>query len=98
MCDPPGVEPDYISESNSRNFFVIGVVEYKENIEILPTTNDANKNFKVRAESLYGGQNNGFTISGSGLICETTYILVQERHYFHGPKSENTSSRVYVIK
>ena len=86
MCDPPGVEPDYISESNYHNFFVIGVVEYKENIEILPTTNDANKNFKVRAESSYGGQNNGFIISGSGLIYETTSILVPKPHNFHRSK------------
>ena len=34
MCDPPDVELDNISESNYQNYFAIGVVEDKENIEI----------------------------------------------------------------
>ena len=34
MCDPPDAEPDDISEANSQNYFAIGVVEDKENIEI----------------------------------------------------------------
>ena len=29
ICDPPNVEPDDISETNSQNKFVIGIVEYK---------------------------------------------------------------------
>ena len=44
MCGPPDAEPDDISEANSRNYFDIGVIEDKENIEILPTTNAASKN------------------------------------------------------
>ena len=88
MCDPPDVEPDDISETNSQNYFAIGVVVDKENIEIFPTTNAANKNVEVRAETEYGGQNNEFTISGSGLLCETTSLLVRKRHEFHGSKSE----------
>ena len=44
--------------------------------------------FEVRSETAYGGQNNEFTISGSGLPCETTYSLVRKRHEFHGSKSE----------
>ena len=63
MCDQPDVEPDDISEANSRKYFAIGFVEDKENIEIFPTTNAANKNVEVRAETTYGGQNNEFTIS-----------------------------------
>ena len=62
MCDPPDVELDDISESNSKNCFVIGAVEYEENIEICPTTNAADENFEVRSETTYGGQNNEFTI------------------------------------
>ena len=31
ICDPPGIEPDDISEDNSQNSFAIGVVEDKEN-------------------------------------------------------------------
>ena len=34
MCNPPDLEPDDISEANSQNYFAIGVVEDKENIEI----------------------------------------------------------------
>ena len=44
MCYRPDVEPDDISEANFQNYFAIGVVEDKENIEILPTTNAASKN------------------------------------------------------
>ena len=88
MCDPPDVEPDDISEANSHNYFAIGVVEDKEKIEIFPTTNSANEKFEVRAETTYGGQNNEFTISGSGVLCETTYLLVRKLHEFHGSKSE----------
>ena len=43
MCDPPDIEPDDISEANSQNYFAIGVVEDKENIEIFPTTNAINE-------------------------------------------------------
>ena len=96
ICDPPGFEPDDISEANSQNSFAVGVVEDKENIEIFPTINDADKNFEVRSESAYGGRNNEFTISGSGLICETTYLLVRKRHEFHGSKSEKNLSSVSV--
>ena len=35
---------------------MIGVVEDKENIEIFPTTNTANEDFEVRAETEYGGK------------------------------------------
>ena len=88
MCDPPDVEPDDISEANYQNSFAIGVVEDKENIENFPTTNAADENFEVIAETAYGGRNNEFTISVSGLLCETTSLLVIKRHEFHGSKSE----------
>ena len=58
MCDPPEVEPDDISESDSHHSFAIGVVEDKENIDIFPTTNAADEYFKVRAETADGGRNN----------------------------------------
>ena len=67
----------------------ICVVEDKENIEISPTTNAADKFFKFRAETAYGGQNNEYTIPGSGLLYETTLSLVRKRHECHGSKSEN---------
>ena len=63
MYEPPEVEPDDISEANYHNYFAIVVVEDKENIEIFPTTNTADENFEVRAETVYGGQNNELTIS-----------------------------------
>ena len=90
MCYPPDVEPDNISESNYHNYLTISVGEDKENIEISPTTNAADKNFEVRSETAYGDQKNELTISGSGLLCETTNMLVQKRHDFHGSNSENT--------
>ena len=31
---------------------------------------------------------NEFTISGSDLLSEITYLLVRKRHEFHGSKSE----------
>ena len=55
ICDSPEVEPDDISEANSQNYFAIGVVEDKENIEIRPTTNAVNDNSEVRAETADGG-------------------------------------------
>ena len=88
ICDLPDVEPDDISEANSPNSFAIGVVEDKEIIEIFPTTNAADEIFEVKSETAYSGQNNEFTISGIGLLCETTYLLVRKRHEFHGSKSE----------
>ena len=88
MCDPPDVEPDDISEDHSHNSFTTNVVEDKENIEIYPTTNAADENFEVIAETAYGGQNNEFTILGNGLLCETTSLLVRKRHEFHGSKAE----------
>ena len=88
MCGPPDVETDDISEADSQNYFTIGVVEDKENIEICPTINAADENFEVRAETEYDGQNNEFNLSGSSLLCETTYLLVKKRHGFHGSKSE----------
>ena len=89
MCDQPDIEFDDISEANSHNYFAIGVVEDKENIEIFPAANAVDENFEVRAETSYGGRNNEFTISGSGRLCETTSLLVRTRHEFHGSKSEN---------
>ena len=88
MCDPPDVEPDDISEANYQDCFAISVVEDKEKIEICPTTNAADENFEVRAETAYGVRNNEFTISGSGLLCETISLLVRKRYEFHGSKSE----------
>ena len=82
MCNPPDFEPDNISEANSQNYFAIGVVEDKENIEIFPTTNAADESFEVIAETVYGCQNNEFTISGSGLLCETKSLLVRKRDKF----------------
>ena len=76
MCYPPVVEPDDISEANSQKYFAIGVVEDKENIEICPTTNAADEIFEIRAETADGGRNNEFNISGSGLLCETTSLLI----------------------
>ena len=88
MYDPPDVEPDNISEYNSHNYFAIGVFEDKENINILSTTNTADEKFEVISETTHGGQNNESTILGSGLIFETTYLLVRKRHEFHDSKSE----------
>ena len=45
MCDPPDIEPDDVSEDHSHDYFAIGIVEYKENIEIFPTNNAADDNF-----------------------------------------------------
>ena len=88
MCDPPDVEPDDISEANYHNYFAIGVVEDKENIENFSATNADDGNFEVISETAYGGRNNKFNISGSGLLCETTFLFVRKRHEFHGSKSE----------
>ena len=88
MCDPPDVEPDDISEANYQDYFTIGVIEDKENIEICPTTNAADEIFEVRAETAYGVRNNEFTISGSGLLCETVSLLVRKRHGFYGSNPE----------
>ena len=98
MCDPPGVEPDDILEASYQNSFVTGVVEDKENIEIFPTTNSADESFEARSETAYGGLNNEFTISGSGLFCETTYLLVRNVYELHGSKSEKYFSSVYLIQ
>ena len=64
--DPPDVEPYDVSEANKYWNF--------------PTTNAADNFFEVRAETAYGGRNNEFTISGSGILCENTHFLVRKRH------------------
>ena len=88
FCDPPDVEPDDISEANSQNYFVIGVVKYEGNIEICPTTNAAGEDFEIRDGTSYSGQNNEFNISGSGIFRETITLLVRKRHEFHWSMSE----------
>ena len=95
MCDPPDIEPDDIPEANSHNYFLIDVVEGKENIKICPTTNAADEKNYVRAETAHGDQNNKFTISGRGLLFETTYLLVRKRHEFHGSKSEKYLVQIF---
>ena len=60
----------------------------KKTLKIFPTTNAAYEIFEVRYENAYGGLNIEFTISVSGILCETTYLLVRKRHKFHGSKSE----------
>ena len=77
MCDPPDIEVGDISEDDeSQNSFEIGVIDGYEDdgIEVCPTTNAANEHIEIRAETAYGGRNNDFIISGSGLLCETTSI------------------------
>ena len=64
------------------------LLKIKKTREIFPSTFAADEHFEVRSETAYGSRNNEFTISGSGLICETTYLLVRKRHEFHGYKSE----------
>ena len=90
MCDPPDLEADEFSENESHNSFEIGVVdnEAEDANEICPTTNAADEHIEIHAETAYGGKNNEFTISGSGLLCETTSILVRKRHEIHGSKTE----------
>ena len=88
MCDPPDVEPDDILEASSQKKKSICVVEDKVNIEISPTTNAADENFEVRAETADSGRNNEFTISAISLLCETTYLLVINHHECHESKSE----------
>ena len=56
--------------------------------ELCPTTNVADDLFEIRAETAYGGRDNEFVISGSGLLCETTSILVRKRHEIYGSKTE----------
>ena len=77
---------------------MIGVVEYKENIKICPTTNAADENFEVRAETAYGGQKNEFSISGSGLLCETTYFLLENVMHLMGPSQKNTLSSFSMLQ
>ena len=58
MCDRLGVEPDDILEANYQNYFAIGVVENKENVENCPSTTAADEFFDVRAITAYGGRDN----------------------------------------
>ena len=95
MFNPPDFEPDDISKANSQNYFTTSFVEDKENIEICPTTNAADENFNVRAKTAYGGKNNDFTISVSGLICKTMEILVGKRCGFHRSMSEKYSVQCF---
>ena len=44
----------------------------------------------------YGGKNNELNISGSGLLCETTYL--ENVIDFMGPSHKNTLSRFSVIQ
>lgn len=67
MCDPPDLDTDEFSEIGSQNSFEIGVVN-DESDEICPTTNAADEHVEIHADTAYGGKNNKFIISGSGLM------------------------------
>ena len=85
MCDPIDVEHDDISEDNSQNYFAIGLVGDKENIEIFPSTNSADEKFEVGSETAYGGQNIEFIISGSGLFSDLHLYWLENVMNFAGP-------------
>eukprot|EP00957_Ditylum_brightwellii_P072505 5510262-Ditylum_brightwellii.AAC.1 len=78
MCDPPDLDADKFSENGSQDSFDIGVVDNEQDDEICPTTNAADEHVEIHADTAYGGENNEFTISGSGLLCKTTSILVRK--------------------
>lgn len=87
MCDPPDIEDDNVSSTGSVNSFQIRLIDMEEE-EIIPTTNAADDNVDIQAQTIYGGKDNEFTISGSGLLCETTSLLTRKRHEIHGSRSE----------
>ena len=86
MADIPDIEIDDISETNSVNSMIMELNTDED--EILPTTNAAEDNINIETETAYGGNNNEFTISGSGLLCECTTALTRKRHDIHGSKIE----------
>ena len=88
MCNPPDDESDDISEANYQTSFAVSVVEDLENNKITQLLMLPIKKIEVQDETAYSGQNNKFTISGSGILCETTSLLVIKHHRFHGSKSE----------
>lgn len=86
FCEPPDIEDDDISAS-SANSYALGVVENDQE-ESIPTTNAADELLDIHEETAYGGKKNEFTITGSGLLCESTSILTRKRHNIHGSKAE----------
>ena len=62
------------------------------------STNADDENFDVGAETAYGIRNNGFTISGSGLLCETTYFSLENVMHLMVPSQKNTSSRFSMLQ
>ena len=90
MCDPPDIEGGEFFENNSQYSFDIRVVDRNEANEnkICPTKNAADEHIAIRVENAYGRRNNEFVISGSGILCRTTSILVRKRHEIHGSKTE----------
>ena len=88
ICDPPDVEPDDISEANSKSYFAIGVVEDKENTEICPTTNAADENFEARAET---GQEVVFFV-------KLHIYWLENVMNFMGTSQKNTFFRVSVLQ
>ena len=98
MCYPPVVEPDDISEANSQKYFAIGVVEDKENIEIFPTTNTANEDFEVRAETEYGGKITNLIYTEVVYFVKLHLYWLEKIMDFTGPSQKNNVSRAFVIK
>ena len=74
------------------------VVKDEETNGILPNTNAPDENVEVRAETEYCDQNIEFTISGSGLLCETTSLLVRKHRGFYGSSQKNTLSTISVLQ
>ena len=89
MTHPPDIEDDEVSERSSDQFNYGSIFATNENIDpLIDTTNAADELIEVQAQTDYGGPNNEFIITGSGLLCETTSILTRQRHDIQGTKSE----------
>jgi len=86
ISDVPDIEIDDNSETSSVNSIIINL--NTDDNEILPITNVAEENIDIQTETAYGGLNNEFTISGSGLMCECATTLTRKRHDIHGSKTE----------
>ena len=64
------------------------VLNNNNDIKILPTANSSDEHVEIHEETICGGPNNEFNISGVGLLCECAYVLTWKCHVTHGSLSE----------
>ena len=98
MCEPPDVEPDYLSEANSQNSFAIDVVEGKKTLRFAQLIMLPMEIFKLELKLNMVSEIMNLQYE------EVVYFVILHIYWlekvmnFTGPSQKNTLSRVNVLQ